>query len=72
MALNAEQPFSIGTLDNPRDNDQQFDTRGQAQAVATDQSCHNDRIMAVWDNETGEVLAIAYAGILYTPCWPPA
>jgi hypothetical protein len=60
-------PYSIGTLDNPQPYDDKFDSQEEAEDTAMELSKYNDSIMGVWREEDGEVLAIAYGGILYTP-----
>jgi hypothetical protein len=61
------QPYSVGSLERPREDDDQFADLEEAEMLAMEQSRYSDTTMAVWDNESGEVLAIAYAGIVYTP-----
>lgn len=60
-------PYSIGILEYPREDDDRFESQEEAEDRATELSKYNDSVMGVWNEDGGEVLAIAYGGILYTP-----
>lgn len=56
--------FSVGHLEYPKEDDEQFNDELEAEAAAIKAS-RNDSIWAVWDNESGEVLSIVYQEIAY-------
>lgn len=57
--------FSIGHLERPTGEDRQFDTREEAEIAAIEES-YDDGVRAVWDNDSGEILAIVYQQTVYT------
>jgi hypothetical protein len=54
----SEQPYSIGQLEWPQSQDEQFDDQADAEIAAMEQSQYNDTVMGVWHNATGEVLSM--------------
>lgn len=58
-----DKPYSVGDPRAPRPNDPTFDTRQEAEDHAARYS--RDDLAAVWENETGEILSIAWEGVLY-------
>lgn len=58
--------YSIGDLRDPRPEDQRVETEQEAWKVAKQQS-FPDRVMGIWRDEDGELLAIAYDGLVYWP-----
>ncbi len=57
--------YSIGDLRHPKPTDPQFNDADTAIRAAVAASV-DDWVWAVWDNDTGEILAIVYQGIAYT------
>lgn len=60
--------YSYGDPRNPCDDDPRFASFEEAQQEAAKQSRIEDRIFAVWEDESGEILALVYDGIAYRSC----
>ena len=58
--------YSIGRLESPTEDDDQFAGFMEAEVAAIESSI-DDAVWAVWENTTGEVMAIAYQQIAYRP-----
>jgi hypothetical protein len=58
--------YSVGELKNPQPTDRRFATPLQAELAAREESWP-DRILGIWDDEDGELIAIAYDGGIYRP-----
>jgi len=52
-------PYSIGCPTSPREDDPRFADLGQAIAAAVQHS-YDDDIWAVWEDDSGELLALVY------------
>ncbi len=60
--------YSIGNPAEPLPADPRFSTREEAEIAALELSlAHDDAVLAVWEDEHGEVLALVFAGIVYQP-----
>jgi len=60
------KPFSAGDPRDPRPDDIEFAAQEEAAAWASE--CHDDNtIRCVWNNDTGEILAMYFRGVEYTP-----
>lgn len=60
--------FSYGDPDDPRPNDPRFDTEEDATAAAQAyqiQRPHDGGVLAVWEDESGEIMALVFAGYAY-------
>jgi hypothetical protein len=57
--------FSAGHLVSPRPDDPRFKEWAQAEQVAVDRSVDDD-VWAVWQDDSGEILAIVYQGQVFT------
>lgn len=58
--------YSVGDLRDPRPDDRRFQTQDAAVHYATEAS-FPDRVLGVWRDADGELLAIAYDGLVYWP-----
>jgi hypothetical protein len=58
--------YSVGGLRNPQPEDKRYDLRIEAEKVAREKS-YPDCILGIWRDEDGELVAIAYDGLLYWP-----
>lgn len=58
--------YSIGELCDPRLEDRRFDNQIEAETVARRESWPG-RILGVWRDADGELVAIAYDGMVYWP-----
>ncbi|MBI5031617.1 MAG: hypothetical protein HZB51_13900 [Chloroflexi bacterium] len=58
--------FSAGHLTNPQPRDQRFEKFDEAMYAACDRS-KDDDAWAVWEDESGEILAIVYQQQVFTP-----
>ena len=58
--------FSAGYLTNPRPDDPRFKEYSDAAQAAVDRSA-DDSVWAVWQDDSGEILAIVYQGQVFTP-----
>ncbi len=58
--------YSIGRLESPAEDDDQFANFTDAEIAAIEASI-DDAVWSVWENTTGEVLSIAYQQIIYRP-----
>jgi hypothetical protein len=56
--------FSTGTLTNPRPQDQRFDFLDEAIEAAVKGSM-DDFVWGVWNDDSGELMAIVYQGLVY-------
>jgi hypothetical protein len=61
-----EKKYSIGRLERPQPDDEQFDDFVDAEVKAIEESI-DDAVWAVWENESGEILAIVYMQVVYRP-----
>ena len=61
-----DKKYSIGALVMPGKDDPQFDDYGKAEEAAIAAS-YDDGVWAVWENESGEIQAIVYQQMVYTP-----
>jgi hypothetical protein len=59
--------YSIGIATNPREDDQRFEDREVAEPAAACDASIDDDVWAVWDDETGEVIALAFQSQLFWP-----
>lgn len=58
--------FSVGLLQHQSDDDLQFDELADAEITA--QNCsQDDDVWSIWDDASGEIVAIIYQEILYRP-----
>ena len=57
--------FSAGDLTNPRPEDPRFKEYAEAEQAALDGSVE-DGVWAIWQDESGEILAIVYQGQVFT------
>jgi hypothetical protein len=55
--------YSYGTPHNPQPDDERFDTQEAAELAALNQP--HEGVVAVWDDVTGEVLALVWEGAVY-------
>jgi len=60
------EPYSIGRLESPAPDDEQFSNLEDAETAAIEASI-DDGVWAVWDNASGEVLSVVYGSIAYRP-----
>jgi hypothetical protein len=60
------QPYSIGRLLTPAPDDQQFAELDAAETAAVEASI-DDCVYGVWENKTGELLAIIYQQTVFSP-----
>jgi len=58
-------PYSVGELRDPQPSDERFEAE-DAYTYARNTS-YPDRILGIWDDETGELVAIAFDGLVYWP-----
>jgi hypothetical protein len=58
--------FSAGHLIAPQPSDSRFDELGDAVNKAIEASVDDD-VWAVWEDDSGEVLAVVYQQIVYLP-----
>jgi hypothetical protein len=58
--------FSAGHLTDPHPDDPRFKEYADAAQVAVKRSVDDD-VWAVWQDESGEILAIVYQGEVFTP-----
>lgn len=58
--------YSIGDLENPQTSDEHFSEYNEAEFRAIEGS-FDDSVWAVWDHDSGEILAIVYQQIVYRP-----
>lgn len=58
--------FSAGHLITPQPSDPRFDQYSNAVNKAIDGSVDDD-VWAVWEDESGEVLAVVYQQFVYLP-----
>lgn len=58
--------YSVGELRDPRPEDERFDEQVNAEKAARSAS-YPGRILGVWRDEDGELVAIAYDGMVYWP-----
>ena len=66
MRRNRRIVFSAGHLLTPQPSDQRFEKYDDAVTTAMNESADDD-IWAVWEDESGEVLAVVYQRIVYLP-----
>ncbi len=64
--MSAKQQFSVGDLRDPRPEDKRFATQREAERYAKEISSA-DRVLGVWHDADGELLSIAYDGLIYWP-----
>lgn len=64
--IEIKEKFSIGRLEYPRADDDQYAEFMKAELAAIEYSI-DDSVWAVWENESGEVLSIVYQTITYRP-----
>ena len=60
------QPYSFGRLLTPAPDDQQF-AELEAAIIAAIETSGDDCVYGVWENKTGELLAIVYQQTIYQP-----
>jgi hypothetical protein len=60
------EAYSIGRLESPAPDDQQF-AEPQTAEIAAVEASFDDGVWAVWENKTGEILAIVYQQTIYQP-----
>lgn len=58
--------FSVGDPRNPQPSDPRFDNRIEAEQYARNHSFPN-AVLAVWRDEDGRVVALAFDGLIYWP-----
>lgn len=58
--------YSIGRLESPSLDDAQYETVQEAEIAAIEASI-DDGVWAVWENDSGDVLAIVYQSEVYKP-----
>ncbi len=61
--------YSIGEPAYPVPDDARFETREEAEVKAIELSCtmyYDATVLAVWEDDGGEVLALVFRGIVYT------
>lgn len=58
--------YSVGELRDPRPSDDRYDSQIEAEQVARKDS-FPDRALGIWRDADGELVAIAYDGLLYWP-----
>ena len=58
--------YSTGRLESPTEDDDQFAGFMEAEIAATEASI-DDAVWAVWENTTGELLAICYQQQCFRP-----
>lgn len=58
--------FSVGALRDPRPEDQRFPTMQAAEQYAREKSFPN-RALGIWLDSNGELVAIAFDGLIYWP-----
>lgn len=59
-------PYSIGELRDPRPEDKRYDNQIEAEQVARRESWPGG-ILGVWRDADGDLVAIAYDGMVYWP-----
>lgn len=57
--------YSTGILTSPQKDDERFDELEEAEVKAQENSIDDDT-WGVWDDESGELLAIAYQSQIFT------
>lgn len=57
--------FSYGVPHCPLPDDPRFNTEDEAISAAVKLN-DDDEVYAVWDDESGEILALVFAGMIYT------
>jgi len=58
--------FSAGHLTDPQPGDQRFEKFDDAMNAACNSS-KDDDVWAVWEDESGEILAVVYQQQVFTP-----
>jgi len=62
--------YSIGDPADPLSDDPRFDTREAAEIAAIERTVtelHSNEVLAVWEDGSGEILALVFCGIVYQP-----
>lgn len=57
--------YSTGDPRNPRDNDPRFGS--VEEAITSALAYEGSRVLAVWRDEDGEIIALIHEGIVYRP-----
>lgn len=65
-AKNERGMFSAGHLTNPQPGDQRFEKFDNAVNAAINGS-KDDDVWAVWEDDSGEILAVIYQQQVFTP-----
>jgi hypothetical protein len=60
-----DRTYSVGTLTNPKPDDQRFGFFEEAVKSAIQASSWDDFVWGVWNDDSGELLAIVYQGRVY-------
>lgn len=58
--------YRIGILAFPEPDDPTFDSQADAE-IAAIQMSYNDSVIAVWDADDGEIVALVYQMTVYAP-----
>jgi len=61
-----KERYSIGRLEYPAEDDEQFKELPDAEQTAIEASV-DDAVLAVWENESGELMMIAYQQTAFHP-----
>ncbi|MFA6047146.1 MAG: hypothetical protein WC718_19345 [Phycisphaerales bacterium] len=61
-----EKKYSVGDPLNPKESDPRFETEGAACNYASEQTKTRDEVLAVWDDESGEVTHLVLGGWAYS------
>lgn len=66
MSDRKDDIYSVGELRDPRPEDKRYSSQLEAETVARKES-FPDRVLGVWRDADGGLVAIAYDGLLYWP-----
>lgn len=65
-ANETSRKFSAGHLTDPQSGDQRFEKFDEAMNAAVEGS-KDDDVWAVWEDDSGEILAVVYQQQVFTP-----
>lgn len=58
--------YRVGVLESPNDDDERFETQEEAEIAAINLS-FNDSVIAVWDEDDDQIVALVYQQTVYSP-----
>lgn len=61
-----QAPHSVGELRDPQPDDARYGSQVEAEAAARTES-YPGRVLGIWHDKDGELVAVAYDGYLYWP-----